>query len=182
MVLNDVLLMVMRSLHNFFVFDNNRNHYFCEEGEFAVNDGNLNLNDGDFSAGDWIAITNARRNNGVFLLKDIPTLELPLVPYDTPHFRLSNGTDDINPLDGVKSLKGTICLIVFPVGFVALCKEIKAFVDNPENEPSTLQSESVIGLHSMTKATGKDGKPLGWQGVFSQRLLPWQKMFSSFEI
>jgi len=182
--LNLTVLMVCRHLNNFHISENNK-PYLRKEGTFTVTDGNLAL-DGDFAVGDWIAITGTRRNNGIYRLDEVPPLEAPLEPYDTPHFRLSNATDGINPLGGIKSLVGIVWLQIMPAGFIEACIEIMNWANDPANAPSAVVSESegVLGFDQwkVTRATGEDGKPLGWEGVFAEKLRPWQRTFTGMRI
>jgi len=182
--LNSMVLMVCRHLKNFHISENNKPHLRVE-GTFAVTDGNLAL-DGDFAASDWIAITDTRRNNGIYLLSEVPPLEAPLEPYATPHFRLSNATDSINPLDGIKSLVGVVWLQIMPAGFIETCTEIMSWVNDPANAPSAVisESEGVLGFDQweVTRAAGPDGKPISWQEIFEEKLTPHRRMFTGMRI
>jgi len=181
MTLSQTTLEVMRHIRNYFTHNRNDKPHLRLDGTFDIADGNIAL-DGDFAVGDWVAISESRRHNGIYRLDKVPPLEAPLEPYTVPHFRLANGTDDINPLDGVESLTGAVNLLVLPSGFIEICKEINAWVNDPANQPSAVVSESIIGFHSQTRATTADGKPLGWQQIFSDKLSTWRKMFSTFEV
>jgi len=175
MTLNQTMLDVMRYTKRYFQFDDRaQKPHLLAKGTFTITNGNLALA-GDFEVGDWIAVTETRRMNGIYLLQDVPPLETPLEPPVVPHFRLSNGTDDINPLAGAKSLVMAVNLLILPPGFVALCEEMMAYINNPENFPSAKTGESVIGFYSWTKATGKDGAPLSVFDVFDDRLRHWKR-------
>jgi hypothetical protein len=64
-----------------------------------------------------------------------------------------------------------------PAHFIALCKEIHAFVNSPEGRPSNITAETVQGVHSWSAATGKGGVRAGWQTVFADRLRPYRRMY-----
>ena len=182
MTLSNTVLEVCRHLRNFFHFDDSANKpHYQKEGYFNITDGNIELDSSEFQYGDWIAL-KSRRLSGIFRLDKVPPLESPLVPYTVPHFRLANGSDDINPLGGVESLTGAVNLLILPSGFIELCKEINAWVSDPNNAPSAIQSESVIGFFSKTVATGQNGLPLGWEQLFSQRLSAWRRMYTTFDL
>lgn len=67
--------------------------------------------------------------------------------------------------------------ITVPNAFLALCRQINAFINSPAGQPSPYASETVVGLHSWTKASSKDGTPVSWENVFEKQLNPWRKMF-----
>jgi len=186
MALNQTILEVTRHIRNYFTHDRNDKPYLRKDGVFDIADGNIAL-DGDFAAGDWIAISESRRHNGIYRLDKVPPLESPLEPYTVPHFRLANGTDDVNPLDGVESLTGAVNLLVFPAGFTELCKEINTWINDEANAPSAVisESEGVLGVDnwSVKRAVGADGKPLSWEALFSGKLSLFRsKMFTAFKI
>ena len=183
MTLNQTISEVCRHLRNFFHFDDNANKpHYRKEGNFNITDGNIELDSNELQYGDWIAI-KSRRLSGIYRLDKVPPLESPLEPYTVPHFRLSNGSDSNNPLDGVESLTVAVWRLELPIGFVDLCREIMDWRNDPKNAPSAVISHSVIGFYSETRATGKDGKAIGWKGHFSDRIPDnWRNMFTAFEI
>lgn len=69
---------------------------------------------------------------------------------------------------------GTIVALAVPKPFIELCEEIKAYNESPEAK-GNYTSES-FGGYSYTKATGANGAPLGWQGIFKERLNAWRKI------
>lgn len=73
-----------------------------------------------------------------------------------------------------ETFEGYIVALNVPKPFVELCNEIKIWEATPENK-SVYTSES-FGGYSYTKATGSNGAPLGWQGVFKERLNAWRKI------
>lgn len=80
------------------------------------------------------------------------------------------GTDELED----EEFTGYVLALDVPSSFVQLCTEIKAFIAKPENN-SAFTSES-FGGYSYTKATGTNGAPLSWQGVFKERLNIWRKV------
>jgi len=186
MTLNQTILEVCRHLRNFFQWDDSANKpHYHKEGNFNITDGNIELGSKEFQYGDWIAI-KSRRLSGIYRLDKVPPLESPLEPHTVPHFRLANGTDNTNPLDGVESLTGAVNLLILPSGFIELCKEINAWQNDEANAPSAVisESEGVLGVDnwSVKRAVGADGKPLSWEALSSDKLSPFRKMFTAFEI
>jgi len=167
--LNSIVLMVCRHLNNYFISD--RSIPFLRlEGNFTVADSEIALPNG-FKKNMWIAIQGSHFNNGMFKLGQY----LP----DTP-LHLTNGTDVVAAED--EEFSGIVWLLRFPPGFIEICNEIKAYMENPENFPSAKTKESVIGFYSWTKSTGPDGKSLTVFDVFADRLTPWRKPASGFDI
>ena len=60
--------------------------------------------------------------------------------------------------------------------FLTLCGEIHAAMNSPEWKVSPYTSETVLGLHSWTKATGADGQPISLLDAYSARLRPFTMM------
>lgn len=171
--LNETVLETMRHINNFFHFD---------KGKFTISDDRHIALTEDFVTGDWIAITGNRQLSGIYFLSSIPPLEAPLEPYAVPHFRLSNGTDNKNPVGDIKSFSGAVNLLIPQAGFIQLCREINIYVNEPENFPTAKTGESVIGAYSWTKSTGANGKPLTVFQVFADRLASFRQMFTTFNI
>jgi len=165
MKLNEVILVVMRELRRTFEIDS-------ESGVYSIFNSEIQLRR-DYIKGEWIIITGSRFNDGVYQLKRT----LP----DTP-LLLTNGSDNGIAVEDEDDFQGTIWRLRLPRDFIALCKEINAFMDSPEGKQSAIVSENVVGVHSWSKATGKEGKPLGWQQLFGNRLSPWRRMFSTIKI
>jgi len=79
------------------------------------------------------------------------------------------GTDTLTN----ESFEGFIVALDVPKPFVDLCAEITAWKATAKN--ADLVSES-FGGYSYTKATGSNGAPLSWQGIFKERLNEWRKI------
>ncbi|MCL2856199.1 MAG: hypothetical protein FWE19_00545 [Oscillospiraceae bacterium] len=178
MKLDETILTVIRHLHNGGVADTWLD--VPTRGEFVIDSGNIVIDSDDFVIGDWVLLVdNAKRYSGIFLLGE--PVGATSEPPKTPLYALKNGTDDESPVDGKRAFVGAIYRLVLPVGFVALCSEIRDFMLSDEGAPTLLSSEKVIGAYSWTAATGKDGQPLTWAGVFKDKLPPFV-MFSSLKI
>jgi len=63
-----------------------------------------------------------------------------------------------------------------PADFLKLCDEIEAYLTSAAGKYSPYVGETVVGLHSWSKATKPNGTPVTWQGVFSSRLNNFRKM------
>ena len=170
--LNDAVLMVCRHLSNFFISQSNKPHY-RKEGMFNIEGGNIIL-DGDFEAGDWIAITESRRNNGIYLLKEIPVLEQGLGLPRFPLYRLSNGEGDELPTADSKDFNATIFRVQFAAGFLDLCREIQGY--EAEKGQGNVKSESagVLGVKQWS-VTYEDGETAKWENKFADRLAPFRR-------
>lgn len=124
----------------------------------------------------FFAITSVR---GEWEIKD-GTIDLPFL-VDGQYFIIEGslfndyvvykyGTDKLTD----EAFEGFIIPLNVPKPFVELCEEIKAFNESPEGKGNYV-SES-FGGYSYSKATGTNGAPLGWQGIFKERLNEWRKI------
>jgi len=165
------MFMVMSKIRNAFEKDS-------VKGVFSISGGNIAL-PGAFVSDMWVAITGSIFNDGVYLLKDVPPLEMPLTPPDPPIFRLSNGTDDETSVKD-ETFTGVIYWLKFPPGFEELCKEVNAWLADPANKASAVVSHGVAGVYSETRATTTEGLPAGWAQVFAPRIPSnWRNHFQT---
>ena len=174
--LNITILEVMRHIRNFFFFDKIRGlpHYQTKV-DASNSNGSIYLPN-TFKAGDWVAITGSRQLDGIYKLISEENED------SQSYFQLSNGTDEIPISIPFQMGNFTITLLLPNAGFISLCKEINDYVNNPENCTSSKTSESVIGLHSWSRATDSSGKPQTVFQIFGTRLALFRQMFTSFEI
>lgn len=78
-----------------------------------------------------------------------------------------------NPTFDEEIASANIFSLAIPPDFLALVETISDFRHSQDG--SNIVSESVAGLYNYTKATGKDGVPLGWQQVFSSQISAYRK-------
>lgn len=181
MKLNTTALMVMRHLSNFFISDANKPPpYYRRAGIFTIKDGNIAL-DGDFEPGDWIAITESRRNNGIYLLKEVPILEQDLNMPGFPFYRLSNGEDDALPTVDSKDFNAVIFRVQFAAGFLDLVKEIQVYEVNKPQGNVQKESAGVLGVKQWS-VTYEDGEMAKWENKFSDRLAPFRRFGTGVRI
>lgn len=74
-----------------------------------------------------------------------------------------------------ETFSGAIWAMAVPSAVVALADEIKAFNESDAGKPSPYTSES-FGGYSYSKATDKNGAPVGWKKVFASRLNQHRRM------
>jgi len=156
----------MRHVKNFFNISE-------ETGDFKIKDEILSGFHEVYPEGTYILIEKAHRS---------------IFDSSAEGSRLNAGLYEVN--DGLITLAGTrneewrgkIHSCAVPLDFINLCGEIKAFSESPAGKISPYVSESVIGLHSYTKAAGADGLPAGWQVLFAPRLLPFKRVFHEVNI
>ena len=86
---------------------------------------------------------------------------------DGLHFAPLTDLDD-------ETFDGTIFLCKIPAQFIDLCERITQWIDK-NGYIGGKQSES-FGGYSYSLATGKDGQPLNWQGVFATELQAYRKV------
>lgn len=100
-------------------------------------------------------------------------------------YRISAKWKSRYTLDGVETdedWEGTVFGLRIPPDFLELCGEIQGYLESPAGKPGAYTSETVVGLHSWSKASGKNGAPVDWRDVFSGRLAPFVKMFKGIAI
>lgn len=115
-------------------------------GEFVVSDGKIALPKEPIE-GQWVRVQGSILNDGVH------------------QFPFSDLKDE--------TFVGRIAYLAVPPALVELVGEIADW--QAKNAETPYQSES-FGGYSYTKASGADGKPLTWQGVFAKRLSRWKRL------
>ena len=148
-----MILQVMRYCRNFF-------EKTSESGQYTIAGGRITLQQ-EYLLGQYILLTGSVLNNGLYHLQD-------------NLYTLDSSKDEI--------FEGTIYGLIIPLDFLQLCKEIDVFAKSPAGAPGPYTSESVIGVHSYTKATGPDGLPVGWQAVFGGRISEFRKMLTEIRV
>jgi len=165
--LNSVVLNVIRYLHNGGIAA----HFLAdrEDGRFTVNNGKIDFA-GDYLVSEWIVLTGSRLNNGVYMVND----------YTAGEYELSDGNNPIKMITE-PTFSGTVYRLVFPSGFVNVCRRIMEYGKSPHGDPAqkgAIISEGVLGFHNWTKATGADGLPLGWEKLFRSQLPPHSMFYA----
>lgn len=74
-----------------------------------------------------------------------------------------------------ETFDGAVWAMSVPPAVLALCDEIKSFVDSDAAKPSPYTSES-FGGYSYTKATDANGVAVSWQTAFARQLNKWRKI------
>ena len=69
--------------------------------------------------------------------------------------------------------EGAVWAMAVPPTLVALAAEIDEFNKSDAGKPSAFTSES-FGGYSYSKATDSNGKPIGWEQAFADRLRKWR--------
>ena len=103
-----------------------------------------------------IAVAGSMRHNGVWRVED---------------GKIETDEDE--------SWNGRVWRLAPPADFLALCGEIDRW--RAEHPDDVLKSER-FGEYGCEFATGKDGKPLGWQEVFAKQLQMYKRMFSEVDV
>ena len=168
MKLNLALLETMREIRNYFIGD-------TVTGDFIILNNEIDIAV-SIKKTMWIAIVGSDLNDGVFQVTDV---------YGYSLYKLGNGTDEKTLLVD-ETFTGKVHILRFPAGFMDLVKEIHVWRIDPANAVSNVVSEGegVVKSDSwsVTRAVGKDGKPLTWQGIFAGRLHAFRKQFASGEV
>jgi len=66
-----------------------------------------------------------------------------------------------------------VSLPKYPPDFLELAKRILKY--RQANEPTAVISESVLGMHSVSRAVGYNGVPTSWQEVFKRDLAVYKR-------
>ena len=127
-----------------------RNYFAVKvhSGDFEVIGGKLSPLD-FLQNGQYFRIVGSVLNDGVY------------------QYPASNLTDE--------AFYGAVWAMSVPPSFVALCTEIKDFVESDAGKVSPYTSES-FGGYSYTKATDASGRPVTWQSVFAKRLNKYRRI------
>ena len=82
------------------------------------------------------------------------------------------------PDDGLVSerFNGTVWALAVPRAVVQLADEIAAWEQKNGAAAAGPYTSESFGGYSYTRAAASDGRPLGWQDVFSARLSRWRKV------
>lgn len=70
---------------------------------------------------------------------------------------------------------GAVWAMAVPPSFIALARQIEEYHNSQSVSDGMVVSESVGG-YSVTRATDKNGVPLGWKSAFSGLLNKWRKI------
>lgn len=149
-----MLQQVCEYIHNYFIVA-------YHTGTFEIADGMISL---QLLDGQRFLIIGSVLNDGMYT-------------YHEDGIKNDDDTEEVGLAP--ESFTGTICALAVPPAVIALVQEIKAWVDeNGEKVNSPLQSESVLGVYSYTKAQGGTGAggSITWQDVFGTRLNRWRKV------
>jgi len=136
-------------------------------GTWTIVDGDIALR-GNFEQGDWIVLLDDNLR-----LSNIYKLDAPDTSSETPLFSLQNGTDEVSPIKGERTVTGSIRRLVLPVGFEGLAKDYIEWTSNPDNVPSAIKQHSLGQFYSETLATDANGKPLTWFDLNRRKLPPF---------
>lgn len=157
MPINGTMIQVCREVRNFFLSGSS------EMGDYFIESGAITLN-GTYKTGQWLLITGSLLNDGIY--------------------KITSAEDQSYALDGDlidQEFHGTIYGLRIPSDFIKLCEEIREF-NEKTGKPSSLVGESVVGFYSHTRATDKNGAPVGWQTVFASRLAPFRRLFAEVKV
>lgn len=171
MTLNQALLLILRHLGSGGLSD--RYIANSESGDMEIQDQEIKLSSGYF-AGQWVAVTGSFLNDGVYKIASVrPDVDCP----DAFWYQLQNGTNSDDAVTN-EEFFGMIYKLRLTAGFMELAQDFIKYHNDPANAATTAihESESVAGSDnwSVTRATGKDGKPLTWFDVNIGRLPPKQ--------
>ena len=160
--LNLALLETLRHIRNYFISG-------FDVGDFEIKGSAIiTPNITKYPKGTWIIISGSNFNDGIYkVVSDVR--------------QLGDGANNPLTLED-ETFIGIINTLRFPAGFLNLVKEIHTWRTDEANAASNVVSESegVAGSDkwSVTRAVGRDGKPLTWEDVFASRLNPFRKMFA----
>lgn len=124
-------------------------NFFVHEkhsGTFSIVDGNL---DADFlKDGQYFMISGSVLNDGIY--------QHPATLID-------------------EEFKGDVFSLAIPKSFLDLVAEIEAYENSDAGKVSPYTSES-FGGYSYSKASGRNGNGITWQGAFASKLNAWRKL------
>jgi hypothetical protein len=159
----DVILSVLRECRNYFIHNYETGAYSLEGGQIAVK----NL----YVTGQYVMISDAILASGVYRVKNISNLTV--VDLGDPVQLLTLAGADVD-----EDFGGKIYGLKLPRDFLKVCRDIQAFVESKQGKVGAYTSETVLGVHTWSKATNKNGMPAGWQELFAAKLAPFKRMFT----
>ena len=128
------------------------NWFLCPDGvhlgHYQVEGGSISLP--FLSPGQYFRILGSVFNDGLY---QYPTLDL---------------TDE--------TFDGAVWALAVPRAVVQLADEIAAWEQKNGAAAAGPYTSESFGGYSYTRAAASDGRPLGWQDVFSARLSRWRKV------
>ena len=155
---------ICKECRNFFAADRATKVLFgAEFGEFALGGGVIEVN-GNYVAGQYVAITGSALNDGVY--------------------RVAGFSDGVMTLEGElfnESWAGVIYSLRIPRDFIALAEKIKAFAESDAGQPGNITSAS-FGIQSVSYGTNSAGVRAGWQDTFRAELNKYRRMFSDIDV
>ena len=138
-----------------------------ERSDYEISGAQITLQ-GVYLVNQWVHIQGSILNDGIYRVKEV----------SGSLYTLENGTDVEIPTQGDEAFTGIIRGLRIDPSFIALTKEILTF-NTESGTPTAYQSESVLGVHSWTRATGENGAPIVWQQVFADRINPYKRLMAS---
>ena len=156
-----MLLSVLRHIRNYF-------DHTEERGDFSLVDSNIILQ-GEYKIGQYILITGSILVNGVYKIVDIAGKLHSLESAD------GTASDIVS-----ENFNGVIYGLVIPPDFLNIVNDIKAFVDE-QGAPTNIRSETNQN-YRWESALDKNGNIAGWEQIFSTKLAPFKKMFTTIKI
>lgn len=101
---------------------------------------------------------------------------------ENQYFRIVGSTfnDGVYKNDGKGTLTdetfdGAVWAMKVPADFLAVCEEVKTYMDSDASSPSPYTSESFAG-YSYTKGVKADGTAFGWQDAFADKLRRYRRL------
>jgi len=156
-VAGSILLPIMRECNNFF-------DVCSESGDFELNDGKIALKN-IYRVNQYIALTGSLLVDGIYQI-----------------IARHEGIYTLTGADENERWNGLIFGLNIPGDFIRLCEDIDKFNKSKAGQLTGYTSENVLGAHSWSRATNKNGLPVQWQDVFQIRLRPFNRIFSSIRI
>ena len=144
-----------------------------ERGEFSVTVHGIlkGLDVNTYINGQWVHISGSRINDGIYKLGEGYEGAYPLL----------NGTDDEPVVNGAEAFEGIIRWLRIEPSMITLARDVMEFSAGSGKETG-YASESVLGVHSWTKATDNNNMPITWQTAFSGRLRPYTRLFEAVRL
>lgn len=143
-----------QSLNNWFDLNSSHEPYGHYAGLINISNGEILVNNKaiDIISGQYIRIVDGILNNGVY----------------------EYGKDDLED----ETFFGAIWLMVIPISFISLAKDIQAWKDKYESTANSPYSSESTKVYSYTKATTHSGSDnnSSWQSVFKSQLNAWRKL------
>ena len=165
--LNQTMLLIMALINNHFIIRGESGHYNLSNNQIILQ--------GDYKINQYIIISKAELVTGLYQITDKKQLlgnnniTINTILNIKYFYTLDIPYDTIDIMD--EEFEGIIYGLRIPPTFINIAIQINDYINSSVGKIGPYTSETVISTHTWSKATNKDGLPVGWQDLFEDKLI-----------